>query len=138
MPLTASINRPFYTSDLEGYPVAANVRIFKGAALGENGSGFVRPLVAGDPFVGFADEECDNTGGAAGAKTVTAKVRGAIELPVTGLVIADNARAAVYASDDGTFNKTASGNSLIGTCRRFISAGLGIVEYDAQAVTSAV
>jgi hypothetical protein len=130
--LTKSINRDFYDGDLQLYPLAAAVKIYKGAAVGENAAGYARPLVAGDKFLGFSQEEVDNTDGAAGALKALVRRRGAISLPVTSLVITDNDGVAIYASDDGTFVKTAAGNSYIGQCRFFEESGIGIVEYDAS------
>jgi len=36
-------------------PVIADDIIYAGAAVGDNASGYARPLQAGDPFLGFAD-----------------------------------------------------------------------------------
>lgn len=139
MPLTASINRDFVVADIENYSVAASARIYKGSAVGVvSGTGLVRALVAGDVFVGFAIDEADNSAGSAGAILAKVRRKGTVQLTVGSLAITDNAGTAVYASDDGTFTKTASGNSLIGYTRKFISAGLGLVEYDAANIKAAL
>lgn len=54
---------------LQSLPVAAAVRIFKGALVGTNAvtSAGIKPFVAGDQFVGIAYEEANNTSGAAAA-----------------------------------------------------------------------
>lgn len=122
----------------EEYPVIAADIIYEGAAVGENGSGYARPLQAGDVFLGFAQQTVDNTAGAAGAKRVKVRQRGSIELPVGSLAITANDRPAVYASDDDTFTLTASSNSLIGYVSRFVSSGVGIVEFDAALVRAAL
>jgi len=41
----------FKTND---FPVVAADIIYEGAAVGDNASGYARPLVAADPFWGFA------------------------------------------------------------------------------------
>ena len=58
------------------YPVIAADIIYRGAAVGENGSGYSRPLVALDPFQGFAEAKADNAAGAAGDKTVFVRQKG--------------------------------------------------------------
>src|SRR5688500_16576678 len=98
----------------EEYPVVATDIIYRGAAVGENGSGYARPLVAADPFLGFAVAKADNAAGAAGDKNVTVEQKGFVTLPISGLAITANDRPAVYASDDDTFTLTATSNSLIG------------------------
>jgi hypothetical protein len=130
--LTKSVNRDFYDGDLQLYPVAGDVKIYKGAAVGENAAGYARPLVAGDKFLGFSQDEVDNSDGAAGALKILVRRRGAISLPVSNIAITDNDGVAIYASDDGTFVKTAAGNSYIGQCRIYEESGIGVVEYDAS------
>lgn len=133
---TLAVDKPrdFQLGEIEEYPVIATDIIYEGAAVGENGSGYARPLVAGDKFLGFAIAKVDNSTGAAGDKRVRVKTRGRIKLAVTSLAVTDNDGVAVYASDDDTFLKTASGNSKIGWCSQFISSGVGIVLFDAAAL----
>ncbi|MFQ3588018.1 MAG: hypothetical protein SNJ74_04675 [Fimbriimonadaceae bacterium] len=55
-----------------GYRVS-NTKVFKGALVGLNGSGFVVPMahsVSGLRFVGVANESVDNSAGAAGDRVV--------------------------------------------------------------------
>lgn len=129
--LAVDAPRDYQIGEIEEYPVVASDIIYEGAAVGENGSGFARPLVAGDAFLGFAERKADNSDGVAGAIGVRVKTKGRIKLAVASLAITDNARAAVYASDDNAFTKTATSNSAIGYVSRFISAGVGIVEFEA-------
>ena len=136
--LAANKQRIFQMGDTEEYPVIAADIIFQGAAVGENGSGYARPLQAGDRFLGFAEAKADNAGGAAGDVTVVVKARGRIELPIAALAITANDRPAVYASDDDTFTLTALSNSLIGYVSRWVSTGVAIVEFDALAVGAAL
>lgn len=130
--LAANKLRDYQLGDKEEYPVVAADIIYQGAAVGENASGYARPLQAGDPFLGFAEAIADNASGAAGAINVNVLKRGNIVLPISGLAITANDRPIVYASDDDTFTLTASTNSPIGTVSRWISTGFAVVEFDAQ------
>lgn len=124
--------RNFMLGDIEEYPVIAGDIIYMGAAVGENGSGYARPLQAGDPFLGFAEVRADNADGAAGDRTVRVYRRGRMRLEVAGAnAITANDGAPVYAADDDTFTLTANSNSLIGVVSRWISGTTCIVEFDA-------
>lgn len=111
--------------------VIASDTIFAGSAIGENGSGYMRPLVAGDPFKGFASEQCENESGSAGDKRVKRYVKGHIELSITGVTGVGDIGDAVYASDDDTFTKTESTNSFVGRIEDWISGTTAIVAFDA-------
>ncbi len=126
--------RDYQLGDLEEYPVVATDIIYEGAAVGENGSGYARPLVAADPFLGFATKRVDNSTGSAGNKLVQVKTEGRIKLEISGLAITANDRPAVYASDDNTFTLTSASNSKIGWVSRWISTGVAIVEFKAVSV----
>lgn len=134
--LAADKPRAYAQGEIEEYPVIASDIIYEGAAVGENGSGYARPLAAGDPFLGFAIEKVDNSAGAAGAKRIRVKTKGRVQLAVASLAITDNDLVKVYASDDDTFTKASTGNSLIGYCSRFVSTGIGVVEFDAALAKS--
>ena len=129
--LAANKPRTYDIGDNGEFPVIATDIIYEGAAVGENGSGYARPLTAGDPFLGFASRRADNATGAAGAVTVEVKRRGQIVLPIASIGITANDRPAVYASDDDTFTLTASTNSPIGFVARWIETGVALVEFDA-------
>lgn len=133
--LSKNTPRALMLGDLEDYPVAAADIIFEGAAVGENGAGYSRPLVAGDAFQGFAEEKADNSVGGAGAIDVLVRRRGRVELAVTGAAsITANDGPAVYAVDDDTFTLTAGANTKIGHVSRWVSSGVAIIEFDALAV----
>lgn len=123
--------RDFYGVGNNEIPVAANTKIFLGSAVGDNGSGYARPLQAGDRFLGFCEETVDNSTGAAGAFRVKVRPKGLVELPVTNVVVGDIGKP-VFASDDDTFLLTQSTNSAIGLIHRFVSAGIAIVAFDAD------
>lgn len=122
----------------EEYPVVAADIIYRGAAVGENASGYSRPLVAADVFQGFAVAKADNASGAAGDLRVTVEQKGFVELDISGAAVTTNDRVAVYASDDDTFTLTATSNSLIGYVSRWVSTGKAVVEFDAALVRAAL
>lgn len=124
--------RGYLQGDQAEYPVIAADIVYEGAAVGENGSGYARPLVAADPFLGFAVSTVDNSAGAAGDKRVVVKRKGVVKLPISGLAITANDRPKVYASDDDTFTLTATSNTLIGTVLQWIETGYAYVEFDAD------
>lgn len=136
--LAADLLRDFQLGEIEEYPVIAADIIYQGAAVGENGSGYSRPLVAGDVFQGFALENSDNSAGSAGDKRVKVRTRGLVVLPIASIAITANDRPAVYASDDNAFTLTASTNSLIGYVSRWVSTGYAVVEFDAALVRAAL
>lgn len=136
--LAADTLRDYQLGEIEEYPAIASDIIYQGAAVGENGSGYSRPLAAGDVFQGFALEQCDNSAGSAGDLRVKVRTRGRVVLPITSIAITANDRPAVYASDDNTFTLTASTNSLIGYVSRWVATGYAVVEFDAALVRAAL
>lgn len=132
--LSANEARDYQVGEQEDYPVIAADIIYEGAAAGENAAGYARPLVAGDPFLGFAVEKADNAAGSAGEIRVTVKSKGRIVVPVVGASITSNDRPAVYASDDNTFTLTSTSNSKIGYVSRWISGTDCVVEFDARGI----
>lgn len=136
--LAADKLRDFQIGDLEHYPMVASDIIYEGAAVGENGSGYARPLQAADRFLGFAVERADNAAGSAGDVRVHVRARGRIVLPIASIGITANDRPAVYASDDDTFTLTATSNSLIGFVSRWVETGVAVVEFDAALAAAAL
>jgi hypothetical protein len=129
---TLAVDKPraYEQGDVNELPVIASDIIYEGAAVGDNGSGYARPLVAGDPFRGFSIDNVDNSTGAAGDKTVRVKKEGEVVLDISALAITDVGKP-VYASDDDTFTLTASTNTHIGRVVRWISTGKGVVAFSA-------
>ena len=137
--LSENSPRTYQVGDIEEYPVIASDIIYEGAAVGENASGYSRPLVAGDPFQGFAEAKVDNSTGSAGDLNVRVKAKGRIVVAVAGAsAVTANDRPAVYASDDDTFTLTSTSNSLIGYVSRWISGTDCVVEFDAGLVKAAL
>ena len=127
--LASDVQRPFELGTINEVPVIAGDIISEGAAVGDNGSGYARPLQAGDYFYGFAEQNADNAAGAAGDVKVRVRTQGAVQVPISGLAIT-NIGAAVYASDDNTFTLTATDNTYIGRLSRFVKSGVGVVTFN--------
>lgn len=136
--LSTDTPRVYEIGDRNEFPVIASDIIYEGAAVGENASGYARPLTAGDVFLGFAIEQADNSDGSAGDISVRVKERGKIKAEISSLAITANDRPAVYMSDDDTFTLTSSSNSLIGYVARWVETGVGIVEFDAALAKAAL
>jgi hypothetical protein len=119
------------TPDLNDLPVIAADIIYEGAAVGDNASGLARPLVAQDPFLGFAERQCDNSAGAASAKNVRVRSRGFVQLSVATVASAADQGEAVYASDDDTFTLVSTNNTAIGKVHRWVSGTTCIVYFEA-------
>ncbi len=119
--------------DVNEIGVLAAAKIFEGAAVSLEATGFARPLAITDVFLGFAESKADNTSGLDGAINVRLLTRGRVKLAVAALAITD-VGADVYATDDGTFTLVVATNLKVGRCVRFIATGIGIVAFDAQAV----
>jgi len=129
--LGANLPRSYEGGDRNELPVAATTTIYEGCAVGlVLATGLARKLNAGDRFAGFAEAKADNGAGAASAINVRVIEEGKIPLSVTGLTITDLGLP-VYATDDNTFTLSPVGGSFVGYVHRFISAGLGVVEFDA-------
>jgi hypothetical protein len=130
--LAANKPRAFDIGDRNMIPVIASDIIYEGAAVGiVAGTGHARPLVAGDAFAGFAVYKADNSAGSAADINVEVMMRGEVQLAVSGAVITDVGQA-VYASDDDTFSFNPVGGTFVGYVKRFVSAGVAVVEFDAS------
>lgn len=123
--------RAFELGDIQELPMIASDIIYEGAAVGDNASGLARPLVAADPFLGFAERTVDNSTGAASAKSVRVRTRGQVVLPVVGAASAADVSETVYASDDDTFTLTAGTNTPIGKVARWVSGTTCVVAFEA-------
>jgi hypothetical protein len=129
--LATNAPRSYEIGDTQELPMIGTDIIYEGAAVGDNGSGLARPLVAADPFLGFAMRKADNEFGAASAVKVMVKVRGQIQLPVTGASSAADVSETVYAADDNTFTLTAGSNTAIGKVARWVSSTTCVVAFEA-------
>lgn len=140
--MTLAANKPrAYSSggNRNDFTLAASTKIYEGAAVGTvKATGLARQLVAGDKFGGFAEQTADSsvtnspTSFSPYAATMVRVVEsGEIELAVSGAVITD-VGLPVYATDDDTFVFTPVGASFIGYVKRFVSAGVVVVAFDAD------
>lgn len=116
--------------------VVASDIIYQGAAVGDNASGYARPLVGGDVFLGFAFAKADNSSGSAGDIDVELRTKGEVTLTVTGVSGVADQQETVYATDDDTFTLTASGASSIGKVLRWVTSTTAVVYFEAGAVRS--
>lgn len=131
--LAADSPRVYEKGEINEFGVIAGDIIYEGAAVGDNASGYARPLQAGDPFRGFAESNADNSavGAAAGDVNVRTLMKGRIKLSISAAAITDVGKP-VYASDDNTFTFTQSTNTFIGRAVRFESTGVMLVEFAAK------
>jgi hypothetical protein len=128
--LAADKARAYELGDIQELPVVATDIIYEGAAVGLS-SGYARPLVAADTFLGFAESKVDNSTGAAGDKNVRVRTRGQIVLSVTGVTAVTDVGATVYASDDDTFTLTSTSNTAVGKVARYVSGTTVVVAFEA-------
>lgn len=138
--LAVDTPRNFGQGIMNDLPVIASDIIYEGAFVGENASGYSRPLVATDPFQGVCVRQADNSDGAAGDINVRVKASGILSnMAVTGATaITANDFPPVYASDDGTLTLTASTNTMIGNVLRWISSGICDVSFSTPRPPSTV
>jgi hypothetical protein len=132
--LATDTPRAYELGETNTLPVKASTKIYEGAAVGDDASGYARGLVAGDEFRGFCIKQADNSATATdGYINVQVRSSGKAQLAVTSLVIT-SVGAQVFASDDATFTLDSNGgaNSYIGTVYRYVSAGVGIVSFAAK------
>lgn len=80
----AALSQAYETFERPGLVVSykiSNVKIYKGALVGVNSSGYLVPMAHGTAslkFVGSANETVDNSGGAAGDKSVNVSKSGSM------------------------------------------------------------
>lgn len=121
--------RKFHTGIYRDLEMIASDIIYEGSLVGLNGSGYARPLQAGDQPIGFATKQADNSSGSAGDVKVRCQISGAIELTISGVAITDIG-SAVYASDDDTFTTTAGSNSYIGRIVARPESDTALIEFN--------
>ena len=109
-------------------PIIAADIVYEGAMVGDNGSGYGRPLTAGDVFVGHAIEKVDNSSGSAGDLNITL-LTGRYRLKVALVGTITDVGQPVYASDDAVLTFAAPSNSYVGVVTRYISATHLEVEF---------
>lgn len=112
---------PYETLEREGllvsYAVKANTRIWKGALVCVDSTGFLVPAsdTAGLRFVGVAFESVDNTGGTNGAIRCRVIKRGSFVYNRTGTYSQADVGTLVRAVSDNEVAKTSTNNIVVGT-----------------------
>lgn len=130
---------------LVNYPVADNVKLFKGCFIMKSAAGYATPAdgaTASLLYLGIADESVDNTeaGHAAGGKRVNVWQEGIFEVEMDGTVAADDLGAEVYLSTGASGNDYTVVNSAdgdpgiaikVGRITRVVTTGSGgVVEIN--------
>lgn len=131
MALTASVSRRYTASkgnDIRR-KIAASSQVFEGGAV-SSVIGYVKPLVTGESFRGFAIEEVNNAG-ANGDRDVLVRPEGEVEITVEGVDGVDDEGKTVHASDDGTFTLTVGSNVPIGKVSRHVEGERCFVFFQA-------
>lgn len=112
-------------------PCKANVKVLGGAAVGvQTADGYGRQWAATDRVAGIAAKTVDNTGGAAGDKTIEV-LRGAFPFHSdTGgnAVTQADVMTLVYVLDDNTVTKNNASGVFMGLCIGIMPNGQPIVE----------
>lgn len=141
--LSKDTPRVWELGNVNQFPLAGSATIFQGAAVGDNGLGFARSLVAGDKFLGFSESyvsALSPSSGLPGALEGDTSVRvlsnGFVQLSVTGLK-ATSLHSPVYASDDSSFTLSGGLNSPLGSVDRVLDNGTAIVAFGGCVATFA-
>jgi hypothetical protein len=116
-----ALTQPYETHEREGlivaYPVKANARIWKGALVCIDSTGYLVPAsdTANLRFVGVAFESVDNTGGANGAKRCRVVKRGTFIYNRIGSFTQADIGTTARAITDNEVAKTSTNNIVVGT-----------------------
>jgi hypothetical protein len=116
-----ALTQPYETHEREGlivaYPVKANARIWKGALVCIDSTGYLVPAsdTANLRFVGVAFESVDNTGGANGAKRCRVVKRGTFIYNRIGSFTQADIGTTARAVTDNEVAKTSTNNIVVGT-----------------------
>ncbi len=110
--LVADRITPWQDPDLQSYPVAASTKIYQGAVVMINSSGFAVPAAdaAGGKVVGIAEKTVDNSAGANGDLKVNCR-RGVFLLNATSITQA-MVGTVMYVVDDNTIDDATGTNSI--------------------------
>jgi hypothetical protein len=120
-----ALTQPYEAHEREGliiaYPVKANAKIWKGALVCVDNTGFLVPAsdTANLRFVGVAFESVDNTGGANGAKRSYTQA---------------DIGATVRATSDNEVAKTSTNNIIVGTVVELVDGNRVRIRIDNHTV----
>jgi len=130
MALAADRNTPMQDGELIPVPVAAGAKIYAGALVVANATGYAAPgsTALNLTYLGRAEEQVDNTGGADGDKTVLVRRLKAFKFANSGTDAVDQSMLGktCYIVDDETVSKTdgAGTQSAAGTVLAVDSSGV--------------
>jgi hypothetical protein len=130
MALTADRDlKAFASPELVDLPVDDNVKVFRNAFVGRNrATGYARPLVAGDEFLGIAYRQADNTVAGHAAGKIDVRLHQSLDIvhALSGAGLGDVGKD-VYASADDTLTLSPVGNSRVGRVTALEGANLARV-----------
>lgn len=110
--------------DYEAIPVAAATVIPEGAAVSIDGSGNAVNATGTSGFAGFARRMCDNSAGAAGAKTVVVWTKGKVVVGISDTIALTDRGGTIEMSDNDTFHLAAAITGLpVGKLQRITTPG---------------
>ncbi len=115
-------------------PALADI-LYEGSALGIS-SGYARPFVVADEFIGFCEKQVDNSAGSNGDEDVHVRSQGIAQLTVVGASAVTHINDAVYATDDNVFTLTSSGATQIGKVHRWVTSTTCMVYFQAVSLRS--
>lgn len=133
MPLAADRNTLMMDGELVTLPVAASKKIYAGALVALNATGFVTPGAVATTltYQGRAEEQVDNSSGADGDKAVNVRKRKAFKWKNSGSdpVVQADVGKTCYIVDDETVAKTngSSARSAAGTVVKLESDGVWVL-----------
>ncbi|MDW8106217.1 MAG: hypothetical protein RMK45_01925 [Armatimonadota bacterium] len=135
-----ALSQPHETHEREGlivaYPVKANTRIWKGALVCVDSTGYLVPAsdAAGLRFVGVAFESVDNTGGSNGAKRCRVIKRGSFVYNRSGNFAPADVGLTVRAVSDNEVAKTSTHNLIVGTIVELVDGNRVRIRIDNHTV----
>lgn len=133
--MATTINQKIKRADSDkGFaPVAAAKLLPQNGLVFRDASGYGTDIIAAgaNPFLGLAESEADNSGGANGDENVELFHEGKFALAFTGLTQADIGKKA-YATDNNACSLTATSRTYIGTIAEVVSATEAFVQLDTQ------
>ncbi len=135
-----ALTQPYETLEREGlliaYPVKANTKIWKGALVCVDNTGYLVPASdsANLRFVGVAFESVDNTNGANGAVRCRVIKRGSFVYNRSGTYSQADLGVAVRAISDNEVAKTSTHNVVVGTVVELVEGNRVRIRIDNHTV----
>jgi hypothetical protein len=109
------------------FPVVAADIIYRGAYVGMDPAGYVKPFEVGDMFIGIAYEEALNSGGDAGDVDCRVYVGGTFNLVLTSAALTD-VGSPVFATNDNTLARTGHPDAWVGTVLHYEKSGYAVIK----------